>query len=149
MIEIPPARDDEAKLLRGLALRCGIGRMPPEHAVKTARELDYTEMFVDSDPGAEPFYLRLGAPPLDRGDEPRASSPALPAERQEHMRIERARAHRGRDQNFPTSCPNTRRPRHLWRRSRVGVDGTGLHMSCFPGPRSGWMPRPVPPEWYR
>jgi GNAT superfamily N-acetyltransferase len=43
------------------AIGGGHGRALFEHAVRTARALGYRELHVDSDPYAEPFYLRMGA----------------------------------------------------------------------------------------
>jgi GNAT superfamily N-acetyltransferase len=38
----------------------GTGRALLSHAFGVALELGYSELFVESDPGAEPFYTRLG-----------------------------------------------------------------------------------------
>jgi GNAT superfamily N-acetyltransferase len=42
------------------AIGGGHGRALFEHATHTARALGYRELHVDSDPYAEPFYLRMG-----------------------------------------------------------------------------------------
>jgi GNAT superfamily N-acetyltransferase len=39
----------------------GIGAKLWDHALQTARERGYEEFFIESDPYAEPFYLRIGA----------------------------------------------------------------------------------------
>lgn len=43
------------------ALRGGIGKALLKHAFHTALDLGHSRLFVESDPDAEPFYLRLGA----------------------------------------------------------------------------------------
>jgi GNAT superfamily N-acetyltransferase len=39
----------------------GLGRMLWEHAVKSASERGFHTLTLESDPHAEPFYLRMGA----------------------------------------------------------------------------------------
>ena len=41
--------------------RGGVGRILFNWAVKRSAELDQTEMIIEADPGAEPFYERCGA----------------------------------------------------------------------------------------
>jgi GNAT superfamily N-acetyltransferase len=53
--------------------RRGYGRLLFEHAAREARALGATEMTIDSDPFAEPFYLALGAERI--GDVPSGSIP--------------------------------------------------------------------------
>lgn len=43
------------------AIGRGYGRKLWAHALRTARELGYREMEIESDPNAEPFYLAMGA----------------------------------------------------------------------------------------
>ena len=39
----------------------GIGRALWHHALRTARAHEYTSFLIESDPNAEPFYIRMGA----------------------------------------------------------------------------------------
>ena len=41
------------------ALRTGVGRALCAHALATARAAGFSELFVESDPGAEIFYARM------------------------------------------------------------------------------------------
>lgn len=43
------------------AIGTGVGRRLWEHAVDTARRSGFRRLTIDSDPFAEPFYLRMGA----------------------------------------------------------------------------------------
>lgn len=43
------------------SIGCGVGRRLFEEAVHLAREERVTELFVNSDPNAEGFYLKMGA----------------------------------------------------------------------------------------
>jgi GNAT superfamily N-acetyltransferase len=43
------------------ALRCGVGRTLLAWATNVAREKGATRLVIDSDPGAAPFYRRMGA----------------------------------------------------------------------------------------
>ena len=58
-------RGNEADLLKlfvdPTALRCGVGRTLFEWAINVAREKGATLLIIDSDPGAAPFYRRMGA----------------------------------------------------------------------------------------
>jgi GNAT superfamily N-acetyltransferase len=47
--------------VRPLHARRGIGRAMMSHALERAHEGGATGLLVDSDPNAEPFYLRAGA----------------------------------------------------------------------------------------
>ena len=40
---------------------CGLGRQLFEHAARTAATQGATELFIEADPNAEGFYLRMGA----------------------------------------------------------------------------------------
>ena len=42
------------------SLRRGVGRALLDHALDAARTLGHRELYVESDPGAEAFYLRMG-----------------------------------------------------------------------------------------
>ncbi|MGZ4127376.1 MAG: GNAT family N-acetyltransferase [Actinomycetota bacterium] len=55
------------------AIGRGYGRALFEHAAREARALGATEMVIDSDPFAEPFYLALGAERI--GEAPSGSIP--------------------------------------------------------------------------
>ena len=39
----------------------GLGRMLWDHAIGSARERGFKSLMLESDPNAEPFYLRMGA----------------------------------------------------------------------------------------
>jgi GNAT superfamily N-acetyltransferase len=56
---------NEADLLKlfvePTALRCGVGRTLFAWALNVAREKGATQLIIDSDPGAVPFYRRMGA----------------------------------------------------------------------------------------
>lgn len=52
-------------------MRRGYGRVLYEWAVATARRLGATEMIIDADPDAAPFYTRMGSVRL--GDTPSGS----------------------------------------------------------------------------
>ncbi|MFF1833713.1 GNAT family N-acetyltransferase [Streptomyces sp. NPDC058231] len=43
------------------AIGQGIGRLLFEHTVATARALGFTQLTIDADPNAEPFYRAMGA----------------------------------------------------------------------------------------
>ncbi len=43
------------------SIGCGLGRRLFEEAVRLAREERVTELFVNADPNAESFYLKMGA----------------------------------------------------------------------------------------
>jgi len=43
------------------AIGTGCGRMLLTHTLRAARELGFTELVLDADPGAEPFYTHHGA----------------------------------------------------------------------------------------
>ena len=55
------------------ALRCGIGSRLFAWATNVARENGATRLIIDSDPGAAPFYRRMGA--YDLGQVPSNSIP--------------------------------------------------------------------------
>jgi predicted GNAT family acetyltransferase len=56
------------------ALICtGCGRSLWEHAIKKSQQLGYRQMYIESDPNAEGFYLRMGAERI--GDAPSAIVP--------------------------------------------------------------------------
>ena len=69
--------DDEADLLKLFVeptnLRCGVGRTLFAWATNVAREKGATRLVIDSDPGAAPFYRRMGA--YDLGQAPSGSIP--------------------------------------------------------------------------
>ena len=54
-------------------LRHGVGRTLLAWAIDVAREKGATRLIIDSDPGAAPFYRRMGA--YDVGDAPSGSIP--------------------------------------------------------------------------
>jgi GNAT superfamily N-acetyltransferase len=68
---------NEADLLKlfvePTALRRGAGRMLFAWAANAAREKGATRLIIDSDPGAAPFYRRMGA--YDLGQAPSGSIP--------------------------------------------------------------------------
>ena len=55
------------------AFRCGVGRTLLAWATNVAREKEATRLIIDSDPGAAPFYRRMGA--YDVGQAPSGSIP--------------------------------------------------------------------------
>jgi GNAT superfamily N-acetyltransferase len=54
----------------------GVGRLLLAHAVRTARSGGATELHIDADPNAEPFYLRCGAERHGTVPAPIAGQPA-------------------------------------------------------------------------
>jgi GNAT superfamily N-acetyltransferase len=68
---------NEADLLKlfvePAAIRCGVGKALFAWAVDVAREEGAARLIVDSDPGAAPFYRRMGA--YDLGQAPSRSIP--------------------------------------------------------------------------
>jgi hypothetical protein len=64
-LRLRAARRDEARLLSELALRSkgywGYDRALWEHAMVAARTLGLERLTLEADPGAEPFYLAMGA----------------------------------------------------------------------------------------
>jgi Acetyltransferase (GNAT) domain len=56
-----------------ITLRCGVGRTLFVWAINVAIEKGATRLVIDSDPGAAPFYRRMGA--HDLGQAPSGSIP--------------------------------------------------------------------------
>lgn len=54
-------------------MRSGHGQRLMNWAIQTARDLGATRLVIEADPGAEPFYLRIGA--LRIGETPSGSIP--------------------------------------------------------------------------
>ncbi len=50
----------ESLFIEPLHIGSGLGRILFEHAVKTAVDLGYRQMQIQSDPYAAPFYLKMG-----------------------------------------------------------------------------------------
>lgn len=59
--EEPPQADLRYLFVAPEAIGQGVGRRLWDHAIETARRAGYARMQVESDPNAEPFYLRMGA----------------------------------------------------------------------------------------
>lgn len=73
-VEIGGAVADLAKLfIEPARLRTGAGRRLFDWAVETARARGATRMTIEADPGAAPFYRRMGA--RDLGTAPSGSIP--------------------------------------------------------------------------
>jgi len=69
----PPRADLDFLFIEPVAHGKGYGRRLWDHAVAEARALHCTELFLESDPFAEPFYLALGAERV--GDVPSGAIP--------------------------------------------------------------------------
>jgi GNAT superfamily N-acetyltransferase len=57
----PPEADLAFMFVDPESIGQGVGRRLWEHAVTTARALGFEHITIESDPGAEPFYRRMGA----------------------------------------------------------------------------------------
>lgn len=60
------------------AIGQGYGTFLWHHAVETARDLGFQEMFIDSEPGAEPFYKNMGAVRIGQCESPVQPGQMLP-----------------------------------------------------------------------
>lgn len=63
-----PTLEMSRLMIEPTALGSGYGRQLWDHAVQTARSLGVTEITLDADPNAEPFYRHMGAETVGEHD---------------------------------------------------------------------------------
>jgi GNAT superfamily N-acetyltransferase len=69
----PPRGELAALFVDPAAIGTGCGHMPLEHSHRAAREMGFTRLELDADPGAESFYLHFSARRI--GSSPSGSIP--------------------------------------------------------------------------
>jgi GNAT superfamily N-acetyltransferase len=67
----PPNGELMDMFIEPAVIGTGLGRMLWEHTVRSASERVFHSLTLESDPHAEPFYLRMGPHALASGRSPR------------------------------------------------------------------------------
>jgi predicted N-acetyltransferase YhbS len=78
----PPAAELDMLFVEPWAIGSGVGRALFSHAATLARLAGHTTMRIQADPGAEPFYRRMGALPAGEAISP-STGRSLPVLRYE------------------------------------------------------------------